>query len=106
MAPVHCTKIRLLMSVQGSSTDLTAPKSNFRFTPENGLKSDIASCPGSANIRSDVGADLIRSGEPGIDRRGKLRDLRRAASVQPVVQAQPDDIVGVVGVRGNASAAG
>jgi hypothetical protein len=25
--------------------DLTAPKSNFRFTPESGLKSDIAPCP-------------------------------------------------------------
>jgi len=36
------------MSQKGSSTDLTAPKSNFRFAPENGLKSDIASCPGWA----------------------------------------------------------
>jgi hypothetical protein len=26
----------------GSKGDLTAPKSNFRFTPESGLKSDIA----------------------------------------------------------------
>jgi hypothetical protein len=32
----------------GSKADLTAPKSNFRFTPESGLKSDIAPCPGSA----------------------------------------------------------
>src|SRR5258705_7269401 len=28
--------------------DLTAPKSNFRFTPESGLKSDIAPCPSCA----------------------------------------------------------
>src|SRR6478752_9394568 len=35
----------------GSSTDLTAPKSNFRSSPESGLKSDIAPCPKSANRR-------------------------------------------------------
>src|SRR5712692_263549 len=29
----------------GSSTDLTAPKFNFRSSPESGLKSDIGSCP-------------------------------------------------------------
>jgi hypothetical protein len=28
---------------------LTAPKSNFRFTPESGLNSDIAPCPKSAD---------------------------------------------------------
>src|SRR5712675_235394 len=36
------------MSAWVSSTDLTAPKSNFRFTPESGLKSDIRPCPKSA----------------------------------------------------------
>ena len=29
-------------SQMGSSTDLFAPKSDFRFTPEIGLKSDVA----------------------------------------------------------------
>ena len=33
----------------GSKAALTAPKSNFRFTPESGLRSDIAPCPKSAN---------------------------------------------------------
>jgi hypothetical protein len=33
----------------GSKTDLTAPKSDFRFTPESGLKSDIPPCPVRAN---------------------------------------------------------
>jgi hypothetical protein len=33
----------------GSKTDLTAPKSNFRSTPESGLNSDIASCPDRAS---------------------------------------------------------
>ena len=37
------------MSVLGPTTDLTAPKFDFRFTPESGLKSDIAPCPGCAN---------------------------------------------------------
>jgi hypothetical protein len=38
----------------GSSTDLTAPKSDFRFTPESGLKSDIRPCPVRANTGSDA----------------------------------------------------
>ena len=32
----------------GSKAALTDPKSNFRFTPESGLNSDIAPCPKSA----------------------------------------------------------
>jgi hypothetical protein len=32
----------------GSKTALITPKSNFRFTPESGLNSDIASRPKSA----------------------------------------------------------
>ena len=32
-----------------SKADLTDPKSDFRFTPESGLNSDIAPCPKSAN---------------------------------------------------------
>ena len=31
--------------------DLTAPKSDFRFTPESGLKSDISPCPFRAKSR-------------------------------------------------------
>src|SRR5712671_2137181 len=33
----------------GSKAALTAPKSDFRFTPESGLNSDIAPCPFRAN---------------------------------------------------------
>ena len=29
----------------GSKADLTAPKSDFRYSPESGLKTDIALCP-------------------------------------------------------------
>src|SRR5216683_217497 len=32
----------------GSKADLTPPKSDFRYTPESGLKTDIAPCPKSA----------------------------------------------------------
>src|SRR6266404_5725998 len=35
----------------GSKADLTVPKSDFRFTPESGLTSDIKQCPKSANKR-------------------------------------------------------
>ncbi len=34
-----------------SSTDLTAPKLDFRSSPESGLESDISPCPKSANMR-------------------------------------------------------
>jgi hypothetical protein len=34
------------MSASGpKKTDVTAPKSNFRFNPESGLRADIAPCP-------------------------------------------------------------
>jgi hypothetical protein len=38
----------------GSSTDLTAPKFDFRSSPESGLKSDIEPCPVRANNGSRV----------------------------------------------------
>jgi hypothetical protein len=41
-------------NVRLSKTDLTALKSDFRFTPECGLKSDIAPCPKSADFVAKV----------------------------------------------------
>jgi hypothetical protein len=38
----------------GSKADLTAPKSDFPFTPERGLKSDIPPCPFRADIVAKV----------------------------------------------------
>src|SRR2546423_1694607 len=35
----------------GSKADLMAPKSNFRFAPEGGLRADIASLPFRARTR-------------------------------------------------------
>jgi hypothetical protein len=37
----------------GSKAALTAPKSDFSFTPESGLRSDIAPCPKGAISGSD-----------------------------------------------------
>jgi hypothetical protein len=45
----------------GSKADLTAPKSNFSFTPESGLNSDIAPCPKGAKSGSQR-QELKRSG--------------------------------------------
>jgi hypothetical protein len=55
--------MRLAMIEKWSKADLAGPKSDFRFTPESGLKSDIATCPKSPNsglmhrskLRSRVG---------------------------------------------------
>src|SRR6478752_2991261 len=42
------------MSASGSSTDLAAPKFDFRSSPESGLKSDIEPCPLGADIVAKV----------------------------------------------------
>jgi hypothetical protein len=51
------------MSESGSSTDLTAPKSNFRSSPESGLKSDIGACPrrATSGLMHCNNSNLIRS---------------------------------------------
>jgi len=46
--PIRLTALLEADVCSGSKTDLTAPKSDFRITPESGLKSDIAPCPKSA----------------------------------------------------------
>ena len=38
----------------GSSTDLAAPKFDFRSSPESGLRSDIGPCPFGANSGSET----------------------------------------------------
>jgi hypothetical protein len=51
----------------GSKADLTAPKSDFRYTPESGLKTDIAPCPKSAKTGSQrtLLDHLVSAGEEG-----------------------------------------
>src|SRR5258708_6498591 len=51
------TSIRKLQAAlidrSGSKAALTTPKSDFRYNPESGLKSDIAPCPKSARRRRE-----------------------------------------------------
>jgi hypothetical protein len=51
MVNLRCENSKPRMSQLGSKADLTAPKSDFRFTPESGLKTDIAPCPFGAKRR-------------------------------------------------------
>src|SRR5207247_2960436 len=57
----------------GSKAALTAPKSNFRFTPEGGLRSDIAPCPKSADSVAKVflrhGSQILRGVGAAIEQR-------------------------------------
>jgi hypothetical protein len=46
--------------------DLTAPKSDFRFTPESGLMSDISPCPKSANSGSRRASSLAYNVPPSV----------------------------------------
>jgi hypothetical protein len=48
------------MLASGSKPDLTAPKSNFRFTPKSGLNSDIALCPFCAKTGSQAYVEMLR----------------------------------------------
>jgi hypothetical protein len=52
-------QIRVADVSQGSKADLTAPKYDFRFTPENRLKLDITACPKSAMSGSGVGGSTF-----------------------------------------------
>jgi hypothetical protein len=45
MAPWHRGRLTRPKVRCGSKADLTAPKSNFRFTPQSRLRADIAPCP-------------------------------------------------------------
>jgi hypothetical protein len=45
----------------GSKADLTAPKSDFRYTPESGLKTDIAPVKWVWRITFDSSRAVIRS---------------------------------------------
>src|SRR5258705_12556259 len=47
----------------GSKADLTASKCDFRYTPESGLKSDIAPCPKSAKGRHHACCHNSRSAD-------------------------------------------
>jgi hypothetical protein len=50
--------IRQVFTQSGSEADLTALKFDFRFTPESGLKSDIAPCPVGAKLGPRAASEL------------------------------------------------
>src|ERR1700741_5059753 len=79
----------------GSSTDLTAPKSNFRSSPESGLKSDIAPCPKRANFgptpkEGSVPPRVSAEGPLRVNRVGLSMDQRRP--VHPCKQTVPESV--------------
>jgi len=45
---------RRVFTQPGSKAALTVPKSDFGFTPESGLNSDIAPCPKGANSGNEA----------------------------------------------------
>jgi hypothetical protein len=64
----------------GSSTDLTAPKCDFRYAPESRLNSDIAPCPERAKRRHSLCAtSKVEIGPPWAAR--TLADLDNAQKV-------------------------
>src|SRR5258708_5803892 len=74
-------------SALGSKAALTAPKSNFRFTPESGLRSDIAPCPKSA-INRLMRRSKALTGSPALaaqfarhDGYCRLRSIRHAQAM-------------------------
>src|SRR5260370_17367388 len=62
----------------GSKADLTAQKSDFRFTPESRLKSNIAPCPKSANRGSRDRREAVVRTRP-VD--AQARSAKRGSSV-------------------------
>jgi len=49
------------MSQLGPKADLTAPKANFRFTPQSGLRADITPCPFCARLGHQLSALIPKS---------------------------------------------
>src|SRR5258708_6522233 len=66
----------------GSKAALTAPKSNFRFTPESGLKSDITACPKSAT----TGRRLAPAGDQASSSSNAFASFRSSVSKPSVNQ--------------------
>ncbi len=66
----------------GSSTDLTAPKFDFRSSPESGLKSDIGPCPFRANMRL-----MHRSKQPCYSITSSARVISIGDTLKPIALA-------------------
>jgi len=66
----------------GSTAALTAPKSDFRYTPESGLKTDIVPCPKSA----DSVAKVPKAAAAKFSPKNETSDNRR--SIEPQTRCQ------------------
>jgi len=64
------SRLGLIFTQPGSRADLTGPQSDFRFTPESGLKSDIRPCPFRANSGSRVYGRIVAERVPKAARGG------------------------------------
>ena len=53
-----------LLGFYAPKADLTAPKSDFRFTPESGLMSDISPCPFRADTVEKVPNCFVTDFQP------------------------------------------
>src|SRR5712671_7967838 len=69
----------------GSSTDLAAPKFDFRSSPESGLKSDIRPCPFRARSSHwsrlhcwHLPCALRKQGAPNLEGKSRLHATLRA----------------------------
>jgi len=77
------------MPAMSPSTDLTAPKFDFRSSPDSGFKSDIGPRPFRANfgIGSVVTARKeVERGQPRPDQRPVERTAQRAVLTKPLTQ--------------------
>src|SRR6266446_2537677 len=62
----------------GSKAALTAPKTDFRYTPESGLKTDIAPCP----FRADIVAKVPKGAAANFPPKNETSDNRRSVGLQ------------------------
>ena len=81
-----------------SGSDLTAPKSNFRSTPESGLNSDIVGGPKSA----DIVAKVFLGGRTKLFRVADAYYGRRREGPYRFIQNRPG--ISVVALKSNTSA--
>src|SRR6478672_1181569 len=86
------------MSENGSSTDLAAPKFDFRSSPESGLRSDIATCP----FRADIVAKVFSGWRTKILRAADASSARRREGPYRFIQNRSP--TSVVALKSDAAA--
>jgi hypothetical protein len=67
-----------MKAAMGPKAALTAPKTDFRYTPESGLKTDITPCPKGADIVAKVPKGVAANFPP----KKETSDNRRSIGLQ------------------------